>query len=84
MLARLRDGETTGLGEAPMTSRYQERIETIGAFLARFDPGKLSFADPVAGMNYLERTVKKGGVSFASAEKQTGLRVRPRKDDPFD
>lgn len=59
MLVRLHDGEITGLGEAPATSRYQETMETIGEFLARIEPEKLSFADPIAGMNYLEQLAPK-------------------------
>jgi L-Ala-D/L-Glu epimerase len=59
MLVRLRPGETTGLGEAPATSRYEETMETMGDFLARIEPEKLSFEDPVAGMNYLEQLAPK-------------------------
>jgi len=55
VLVRLSDGKTTGLGEAPATSRYQESVATIREFLGRVDPDRLSFADPAAGMDYLEK-----------------------------
>jgi len=55
VLVRLSDGQTTGLGEAPATSRYQESVASIQDFLARVDPLKLAFADPAAGMDYLEK-----------------------------
>jgi L-alanine-DL-glutamate epimerase-like enolase superfamily enzyme len=54
VLARLSEGEVTGLGEAPVTSRYRESVASITEYLGRVEAKKLSFTDPSAGMAYLE------------------------------
>ncbi len=54
ILVRLHDGEATGLGEAPAASRYSQSAASIEKFLARVDPGRLSFSDIPASMAYLK------------------------------
>ncbi|MCX8092194.1 MAG: dipeptide epimerase [Verrucomicrobiae bacterium] len=48
-----RDG-VTGLGEAAPITRYNETVETVEAFCARVDAGRLSFDDVAGSMAYLE------------------------------
>jgi len=43
-----------GVGEAAPSSRYNESSKTVEAFLKRVDPDRLSFANAVASMDYLE------------------------------
>jgi L-alanine-DL-glutamate epimerase-like enolase superfamily enzyme len=45
---------TIGLGESSPIKRYNESIETVLAFCAKVDAGKLSFDDVTASMKYLD------------------------------
>jgi L-alanine-DL-glutamate epimerase-like enolase superfamily enzyme len=53
-LVRLRDGEISGLGEAPATVRYAQSADSIEKFLRSIDPARLSFSDIPASMAYLD------------------------------
>jgi L-alanine-DL-glutamate epimerase-like enolase superfamily enzyme len=51
----LNDGHgRVGLGEAAPSQRYGETVETVMAFLARVEAQRLSFADLVGSMRYLD------------------------------
>ncbi len=54
LLTRLEDKGVVGLGEAPISNRYSETVQSMQAFLKRVDPAKLSFDDVPASMAYLE------------------------------
>ncbi len=54
VLVRLSEGDVTGIGEAPSSSRYSQSADSIEEFLARVDPARLSFSDIPASMAYLE------------------------------
>jgi L-Ala-D/L-Glu epimerase len=54
VLLRLSDQGTTGLGEAPSSSRYGESPQTIQDFLRKVDWTRISFADVPGSMDYLE------------------------------
>lgn len=43
-----------GIGESAPTSRYQETLETVEAFLRKVDPKALSFSDLEGSMKHLE------------------------------
>ena len=45
---------TAGLGEAAPSSRYDENVDTVMAFLERVDPNRLSFGDVPGSMRYLD------------------------------
>ena len=51
---RGQDG-TLGLGEAAPSRRYHENVDSTIAFLEKVDATQLSFADPAASMDYLEK-----------------------------
>ena len=55
-----------GIGEAAPTNRYNESAETVEAFLKRVDPNRLSFANVVESMDYLE-TVAPGNYAAKTA-----------------
>ena len=44
----------TGIGESAPIARYDESVDTVEAFLGKVDASRLSFADPAAGMRYLD------------------------------
>ena len=44
----------TGLGEAAPSSRYEETVDSVVAFLEHVDPARLSFADIPGSMSYLD------------------------------
>ncbi|MEO8427851.1 MAG: dipeptide epimerase [Verrucomicrobiota bacterium] len=55
VLVELEDDQgRRGVGEAAPSSRYNESAKTVKAFLKRVDPNRLSFANVVASMDYLE------------------------------
>ena len=61
---------TVGLGEAAPSSRYQENIDSVQAFLTHVNPEKLSFTDVAGSMKYLEsiapkQFAAKGAVNIA-------------------
>jgi len=53
-----RDG-VRGIGEAAPSSRYQENVDTVAAFLEHVDPERLNFEDVAGSMAYLERVAPK-------------------------
>lgn len=55
-----------GRGEAAPIARYNESIESVQAFLAKLDPGQLSFDDIEGSMRYLE-TVSNGDAAARCA-----------------
>jgi L-Ala-D/L-Glu epimerase len=55
ILVRLQDNSTFGLGEAPVSLRYAQSVESIQKFLRLVDPAKLSFHDIPGSMAYLEK-----------------------------
>jgi L-alanine-DL-glutamate epimerase-like enolase superfamily enzyme len=60
LLARLTDaGGFVGLGEAPVSKRYSESIESMSTFLRLIDPNKLSFDDVAGSMVYVEKLAPK-------------------------
>lgn len=59
------DGRS-GIGESSPSSRYQETVDTVLAFLQKVDPKKLSFDDLTASMRYLE-TVAPGNYAAKTA-----------------
>src|SRR6266436_6125431 len=50
----LRSGDYCGLGEGAPSSRYDESVETVAAFLGKVEPAKLSFEDIPGSMRYLD------------------------------
>jgi L-alanine-DL-glutamate epimerase-like enolase superfamily enzyme len=54
VLVRLQDKETVGLGEAPLSGRYHESVDSIQSFLRQVDAARLSFSDIPGSMAYLE------------------------------
>ena len=55
VLVELADADgLTGLGEAAPIRRYEESVETVMAFCAQVDAGRLSFADIPGSMAYLD------------------------------
>jgi L-alanine-DL-glutamate epimerase-like enolase superfamily enzyme len=55
VFVELADGtERWGIGEAAPSERYAEDVETVQAFLGKVDPGRLSFDQIPAGMQYLD------------------------------
>ncbi|HKS35913.1 MAG TPA: enolase C-terminal domain-like protein, partial [Verrucomicrobiae bacterium] len=71
ILVELTDTDgAVGLGEAAPSSRYQENIESVLAFLEHVNPDKLSFTDVPGSMKYLEtiapkQFAAKGAVNIA-------------------
>jgi L-alanine-DL-glutamate epimerase-like enolase superfamily enzyme len=60
VLVELTDADgTVGLGEAAPSSRYQENVDSVLAFLEHIDAGKLSFADVPGSMKYVESIAPK-------------------------
>lgn len=55
VLVRLADKAVVGLGEAPTSLRYSQSVDSMLEFLRGVDPGRLSFDDIPASMNYLEK-----------------------------
>ena len=45
---------TTGIGEAAPSSRYDENVDSVLAFLGQVNPERLSFDDLPGAMNYLD------------------------------
>lgn len=85
VLVRLTDGPALGWGEAPATSRYQETVASITAFLERVQADKLSFAHLPSGMDYLEKlapgnAAAKGAVNTALADGAARLAGHPLCD----
>ena len=56
------DGRT-GIGEAASTGRYQQPVEVIEAFLAKVDPGRLSFDDLDGSKRYVESVASDNGAA---------------------
>ena len=54
VLLRLQDGDVTGLGEAPSSTRYSESPDTVQLFLSKVDWKRISFKFIGASMDYLE------------------------------
>lgn len=54
VVVELFDGGIRGLGEAAPTSRYNETVETVEAFLRKIDPNRLSYSDVDGSMKYLD------------------------------
>jgi L-alanine-DL-glutamate epimerase-like enolase superfamily enzyme len=67
MLVRLTDGGTMGLGEGPCSNRYSESIASMGDFLKRVDPAKISFDDVPGSMAYLQTVDPKKNYSAKCA-----------------
>jgi len=71
VLVELTDADgTVGLGEAAPSSRYQENIDSVQAFLTHVNPEKLSFTDVAGSMKYLgsiapKQFAAKGAVNIA-------------------
>jgi L-alanine-DL-glutamate epimerase-like enolase superfamily enzyme len=60
VLVELTDADgTVGLGEAAPSSRYQENVDSVRAFLEHIDAGKLSFSDVPGSMKYVESIAPK-------------------------
>src|SRR5258705_7051072 len=56
----LRDDDgLVGLGEAAPSSRYEENVDKVIAFLRRVTPSRLSFDDVPASMKYLDSIAEK-------------------------
>jgi len=49
---------TVGLGESAPSSRYDENVDTVLAFLKKVDARKLSFADIPGSMAYLDKVAR--------------------------
>lgn len=55
VLVELQDAHgIIGRGEAAPSSRYEENVDSVLAFLGHVDPAKLSFADVPGSMRYLD------------------------------
>jgi L-alanine-DL-glutamate epimerase-like enolase superfamily enzyme len=85
VLIRLTDGPVFGWGEAPATSRYQETVASITAFLARVEADKLSFANLPAGIACLDKLAPgncsaKCAVNMALADGAARLAGQPIYD----
>ncbi|MEW6161574.1 MAG: enolase C-terminal domain-like protein, partial [Verrucomicrobiota bacterium] len=86
VFVELRDGhDTVGLGEAAPSSRYQENVDTVLAFLQRVDAGRLSFADVPASMAYLDTVAPgnyaaKGALNIALLDGAAKLARKPIYD----
>jgi len=55
VLVRLTDESTLGLGEAPVSRRYSQSVNSIQDFMRLVDSNKLSFGDIPGSMAYLEK-----------------------------
>src|SRR5687768_8705159 len=54
VFVELADGDIRALGESAPSSRYQENVESVQAFLEHIDPARLDFSDLSANMTYVE------------------------------
>lgn len=63
----LRDADgATGWGEAAPSRRYNEKVETVEAFVRKIDPNRLSFDDLEGSMAYVE-SLEEGNASAKGA-----------------
>jgi L-Ala-D/L-Glu epimerase len=66
VFVELADGELSGIGESAPSSRYDENVDTVEAFLRKVDPTRLSFEDIAGSMTYLD-TIAVGNASAKGA-----------------
>jgi L-alanine-DL-glutamate epimerase-like enolase superfamily enzyme len=59
VLVRLSEGDVSGLGECPTSTRYSESIDSMQSFLKQVDASKLSFDDVPGSMAYLDKVSPK-------------------------
>lgn len=59
VLVRLTDGNITGLGECPTSTRYAESVDSMQDFLRRVDASKISFDDIPGSMAYVDKVAPK-------------------------
>ena len=66
VFVELADGGLSGIGESAPSSRYDENVDTVEAFLRKVDPTRLSFEDIAGSMTYLD-TIAVGNASAKGA-----------------
>jgi L-alanine-DL-glutamate epimerase-like enolase superfamily enzyme len=66
VFVELEEDELKGIGESAPSSRYDENVDTVEAFLRKVDPERLSFEDIAGSMKYLD-TIAAGNASAKGA-----------------